>query len=74
MVSYGIHQSDASKAMIAMGGAECITRLAMSYLGNYIKGSLLYMYVISCSVLTIINLLAYFATSYLHLTMYGVGK
>ncbi len=69
-----IPQSDSSMAMMVMGGTEVITRIVVSFLGDHIKGYMLHMYIICCFMLIITNILGYFALTFLHFTIYVVGK
>ena len=68
-----IFQSYSSKAMMMMGGTEVLSRLVTSLLGDYIKGYLLHMYIFCCLMLAVINILGYFASTYVQLSIYGIG-
>ena len=75
MTTLNISQSDASKAMIAIGATEVFSRAGISCFGDRFKGYMLHLYSISCLPMTITNILGYFfASSYAQLLIYGVGR
>ena len=74
MANMGIHQSQASKAMVVMGTADLVGRATISYLGNHVKGFMLHIYSAICLVLCVANVLAYFATSLKYLICYVAGR
>ncbi len=69
-----IPQEKASQAMMAVGICEVVSRLVTSYLGDYIKGRILYVYVVFCLILGLQNALGSLAYTYLHLVIYSAGK
>ena len=66
-----IDQSKASIAMSVFGALELTSRLLMSYLGDYIKGRILYSYVVFCLGLSVLNLVAAQASTFEHMLAYG---
>ena len=72
MTEMQIDQSQASIAMSVFGALELVSRLLMSYLGDYIKGRILYSYVAFCLGLSILNLIAAQASTFPHMLAYSV--
>ena len=72
MTEMQIDQSKASIAMSVFGALELTSRLLMSYLGDYIKGRILYSYVAFCLGLSVLNLVAAQASTFEHMLAYGV--
>ncbi len=73
MTTLSIPQSHASIAMSVMGATELVSRIITSYVGDYFKGYMLMMYIVFTSALAITNFLAYLATTFTHLLIYGIG-
>jgi hypothetical protein len=69
----GISQKDSSQAMIALGMSELVSRLVTSFVGDYIKGQILIMYVGCCLILAIQNGLAILAKTYIHMVFLCIG-
>ncbi len=69
-----IPQVAASRAMMIVGGCELASRLVASYVGDYIKGRLMVVYVIFCVVLGIQNAVCSQAYTYIHLLLYAAGE
>lgn len=74
MVVLGIDQSKASTAMSIFGAFEIVSRLITSYVGDYVKGKMLYSYVIFALSLSILNVVGAYASTYGHMIGYGIGK
>ncbi len=73
MGTFNIPQGKASEAMIGVGVGELISRLVVSFVGDYIKGHILKLYSIICVVLAVHSNLGSLAYSYLHFVIYGAG-
>ena len=74
MATMGIGAEASLQVMPILGATELASRLAASYVGNYVKGYMLIIYAVCCVFLAVINLLALMATTYIHMMFYGVGK
>jgi len=70
----GIPQRQSSEAMAVAGSCEVFSRLLTSYIGDYFKGKILYMYVLCCVLLCIQNALGTMAYTFTHLAIYAAGK
>ncbi len=70
----GITQERGSLCMIIVGVFELISRCMASWLGDYIKGKILYLYIGCMLAMSCQNAMGYFATTYSHLALYGAGK
>ncbi len=73
MNTLSIPQSQASVAMSVIGATEVVSRAITSYVGDYFKGYMLIIYIVCAITLAITNFLAYLATTYTQLLVYGVG-
>ena len=73
MDALGIPQSHSSKAMAVIGISEMTSRLITSYVGDYFKGKILYVYVCCSVALCVQNVLGSFATSFTELLVYAAG-
>ena len=71
MTELGIDQSQASLVMSVFGGVELTSRLLMCVLGDYIKGHILYSYIIFSLGLSVLNFTATKATTFEHMLAYG---
>ena len=74
MEAMGIEPSKAASAMSIVGVCELVSRIITSYLGDYIKGKILYTYVIFTFLLAVQNALGSFADNYTQIILYGAGK
>ena len=74
MDTIGISQSSSSTAMAVIGGVEVLSRAITSYFGDYFKGYMLHAYTVCAFILSITNVIGYFATTFTHFIIYGVGK
>ena len=74
MVELGISQSKASTVMSIFGAFEIISRVITSYVGDYLKGKLLHVYVLFSFLLCLLNIGGAFAYTYTHMIVYGIGK
>ena len=70
----GIPQWKASRAMSLIGACEVVSRLVTSYLGDRVKGKILYVYVICSLVLMLQNGLGSMATTFNYLLIYAAGQ
>ena len=73
MEAMGIEPSKAASAMSIVGVCELVSRLITSYLGDYIKGKILYTYVLFTFLLAIQNALGSLAHNYTQIIIYGAG-
>ncbi|KAK2157441.1 hypothetical protein LSH36_191g01053 [Paralvinella palmiformis] len=69
----GIPQRQSSEAMAVAGSCEVFSRLLTSYIGDYFKGKILYMYVLCCVLLCIQNALGTMAYTFTHLAIYAAA-
>ena len=70
----GIDQSKGAMIMSVFGALELISRLVMCFLGDYIKGRILFSYVGFCLSLSILNFVAAKASTFQHMLTYSVCK
>ena len=73
MESMGIDQSKAASAMSVVGVCELVSRIITSYVGDYVKGKILYAYVVFTFLLAIQNAMGSLAYNYKHVMLYGAG-
>ena len=69
----GIPQSQSSTAMSVVGCCEVVSRLLTSYVGDYFKGKILYLYAVCAFILCLQNALGSLAYTFTQLTIYGAG-
>ena len=70
----GIPQSKSSNAMAVIGSCEVVSRLVTSYVGDYVKGKILWVYVGCTLALCIQNALGSLATQFSELVGYAAGQ
>lgn len=70
----GISQFRATLATSLMGFWGVISRLLMSFYGDYIKGQILYTYVVFCLGLAATNLALVWASTFEQMLVYGSSK
>ena len=70
----GLTQEMGTVLMTVAGSCEVVSRLMMSYIGDYCKGKLLYTYVVFCSLLFILNGATTVAHNYTHMIVYAAGE
>lgn len=73
MDSLGISRADSTKGMMSVAVCELLTRLAVSYWGDKIKGKFLAIYAASTFLLAILNWFGAFATTITGMIIYGCG-
>ena len=73
MEAMGIEPSKAASAMSVVGVCELVSRIITSYLGDYIKGKILYTYVLFTFLLAVQNALGSLASDYTQVVVYGAG-